>query len=256
MSDDYRVNKRSDDDVRRIAERTKRAYGLARTHPVNIVRCLESGWIPTEQGRQDLIYRTPPDCDMGEDDGLTEFERDRVIISVRRSVHQAACFGDGRSRMTLAHELGHGVMHRGAAKHRRVGATGLAAGLTVIPAYESSEHQTKVFAPAFLIHDESASKMASPEEISIQFGVSFQAAEICSRRLSEASEHAKVAERVQKANAEFQSALKSKPQEIRYSDATCTSCGCKTLIPIGVKYLCRTCDTVSDRFQDGDRPDG
>src|SRR4051812_6955542 len=45
MSEDYRVNGRTDQQVRGIANRVKRAFKVDRLRPVNIVRCLESGWI-------------------------------------------------------------------------------------------------------------------------------------------------------------------------------------------------------------------
>src|SRR5262249_28322269 len=111
MSEDRRVPRRSNYEVRLEAQSAKQAYGVERLRPVNIIRCLNSGWIPTRQGKRKLIYRVVDTDEMPGKDGRTEFTPDTVIISVPRTVHDKAFWGDGRSRMTLAHELGHGVMH-------------------------------------------------------------------------------------------------------------------------------------------------
>ena len=59
--------------------------------------------------------------------------------------------------MTLAHELGHGVMHaaEGLVDNRVTGVGGTTE-LSKARASESAEHQAKVFASAFLIDDERA----------------------------------------------------------------------------------------------------
>src|SRR5271154_1797003 len=118
MSDDYSVPKRSNKEIRAEALSTKKFYGTEKRRPVNIIRCLQSGQILTRRGRRKLIYNIVDDDLMDNRDGKTEFTADAIIISVKRSVHQKALWGDGRARMTLAHELGHGVMHNGAAMFR------------------------------------------------------------------------------------------------------------------------------------------
>ena len=150
MSDDRRVNKRYDWQVRDTASRTKDFYKVSNRRPVNIIACLQSGSILTDQGRKNLIYRALNDPEMGGNDGSTEFSDDCVIISIKKSVHEKALFGDGRSRITtLAHELAHGVMHLGAPKFRAGAASG-ATSFAKTNALKSAEHQAKVFASAFL----------------------------------------------------------------------------------------------------------
>jgi hypothetical protein len=51
-----------------------------------------------------------------------------------------------------------------------------------IPKFKSAEHQAMVFGGAFLINEERARQLSSPEEISVQAGVSLQAARIFSSR--------------------------------------------------------------------------
>ena len=62
--------------------------------------------------------------------------------------------GDGRSRMTLVHELGYAVLDFGEAKYRRADASGTTV-LSRINASDLAQHQAKVFASAFLIDDSS-----------------------------------------------------------------------------------------------------
>jgi Zn-dependent peptidase ImmA (M78 family) len=197
---------------------------------------------------------------MGNKDGKTEFTRDTVIVSVKKSVHEKATFGDGRARMTLAHELAHGVMHHGLVSYRSSGATG-STDLSKINASESAEHQAKVFASAFLIDDKIAAALHNPKEIATEFLVSLEAAEICFDRLFAESERAESAKRVQKMNEEFKAAVRSpktQPTIARpcYLNENCTNCSQQKLIPIGSKYLCDNCGWVSDQFQDGDRSGG
>jgi Zn-dependent peptidase ImmA (M78 family) len=252
MSADHHAPKRSDKQVRQEAIATKREYKTEDRRPVNIIRHLQSGWIPTRRGRKKLVYKIVEDNQMGDDDGKTEFADDEVIISVKRSVHQKALWGDGRARMTLAHELAHGVMHYGVALSRRFDAIGTTE-LSRISAAESAEHQAKVFASAFLIDDAVAARLSSPEEISTEFLVSLEAAEICFERLAAEAEHAESAERVRQSNEIFHARMRDaagrRPfweQEPKYTGDFCGICGNATLIPMGTKLLCKTCGNVSD----------
>jgi hypothetical protein len=251
MSIDYRVPKRSDKEIRQEAIATRREYKTEHRRPVNIIRCLQSGWIPTRRGRKELVYEIIDDEQMGCDDGKTEFLENKVIIFVKRSVHQKALWGDGRARMTLAHELAHGVMHYGAPMFRGTGAVGTTE-LSRTNAAESAEHQAKVFASAFLIDDVVAAAFSSPEEISTEFVVSWDAAVICFDRLAEEAEHAQSAERVRVSNEEFKARMRQamgrqhSQNEFHYTGDFCDVCGNATLIPMGVKLLCHTCGNITD----------
>ncbi len=246
MSEDRRVPPLADKEIRGSARATLHAYGASNRRPVNIIRCQESGWIPTKMGRRKLIYRVVNDEKMGNVDGRTEFEGDTVVITAKRSVHEKAKWGDGRSRMTLAHELAHGVLHYGAPMFRSADAVGTTE-LSRTSAAESAEHQAKVFASAFLIDDTVASTLPSPEDISTEFVVSLEAAKICFERLTEDAERARSAERVRQINATFQASMRKPTHQFNYTGDFCTNCGSATLIPVGIKLLCHTCGTVHDR---------
>ena len=62
MSADKRVPARSDEEVRRITERTKDDYGASRRRPVNILRYLESGAVLTIYGRKKLTFDDATGC--------------------------------------------------------------------------------------------------------------------------------------------------------------------------------------------------
>jgi len=145
-------------------------------------------------------------------------------------------------------------MHYGTPKFRRAGAAG-PTDIAIINASESAEHQAKVFASAFLIHDEAAAKLSGPEQISTEFLVSLEAAEICFERLTERAERIRAAERVEKATLAFKEEVRTEAHAISYLKDLCTRCGKAMLVPIGIKFLCMNCDFVSDQFQDGDRND-
>ena len=252
MSVDYRVNGRSDYEVGRIARRARSAYQQDGRCPVDVIRCLESGWVRTEFGRKKLELKVVPDSEMPNDDARTEYIDGVVVVMVRRSVYLLAKCGDGRSRMTLAHELGHAVMHPGAPKHRHVGAAGTI-DLSRVKPYESAEHQAKVFASAFLINDDLAINFDSADRISEEFGVSFEAAAIYCEQRVKRTEREESARRVRELNAQLQASIPILPREARYAPDACTVCGKATMVPIGTKYWCDTCRKLRDPFADGDR---
>jgi hypothetical protein len=251
--DDRRVTRRSNTECREIADRTKRFYVKARRWPVDIRKILQSGKIQTLHGERGLTYEVVDDHVLGDKDATTKLVNGVVIITAKRSVDQKASWGEGRARMTLAHELGHGVMHaaEGVVDNRATG-TGGTTELSKTRASESAEHQAKVFASAFLIDDERALELDSPEDISTEFLVSFEAAEICYERLQAKIDRAISAARVMKLNNEFQEAMRPKPKNPHYLEIPCVSCKEATLLPIGVKVLCASCGYAGDHPQSGD----
>jgi hypothetical protein len=124
MSDDRRVKGRSDEEVRRHAQNSKVDYQVHRIYPVNILRILRSGSVQTLYGRKRLVLNIVKDEMLGAIDAKTEFSADTVAITCKRGVQERATMGVGRDRMTLAHELGHAVMHCSEVSFRHTGAVG------------------------------------------------------------------------------------------------------------------------------------
>ena len=253
MSVDKRVPARSDAEVRRIAERTKAEFGVSRRRPVNILRFLKSCSLLTLYGRKKLVLLVVDDADLGGIDAKTEFSKDVVTITCKRGVRDRAEVGVGRDRMTLAHELGHAVLHHSVPMFKLVGAAG-ASDLARDGAHTSAEHQAKIFAAAFLIHDEDAAKLGNAQEISEEFGVSLQAAQVCFDRLNRKAERQRSSERVRKNADELIALLRRQPQLQPTYIADPCSCGMRTLRAIdATRVKCDSCGFLGERFQDGDQ---
>jgi Zn-dependent peptidase ImmA (M78 family) len=153
---------------------------------------------------------------------------------------------------TLAHELGHAVIHNGVEMPRR-------ALRNITPKwlspFESAEHQGRVFAPAFLINDLIAKTLSSADEISIEFGISYESAKIYFEELTALRDRGKTTEKIRRIADEFRQSVTSVASKPHFINEVCTVCGNQTVFPVGCKFMCQTCDNVIDRFQDGDPTD-
>jgi hypothetical protein len=247
MGQDFIAAKRSDEEIRRIANQTLVYYKPRPAYPIPIIQIVQSGSVPTLKGKMTLRFAIVPDHSL-DDYAITEFRDDLRIVTARKSIHEAALYGDGHARMTLAHELGHAVMHTGAPKARSV----IDVKKNFIQPYESAERQAKVFASAFLIDDIRAAQLATPEEISEEFVVSLEAARICFERLHQKARREKISQQMKALAAELASANKPEKAAPHYLESTCPQCREQKMLEIGVKFLCTTCNHVCDPFQDGD----
>jgi hypothetical protein len=109
-------------------------------------------------------------CDadeLGVNHGLTS--PDENIVRIREDVYNRACEGAGRDRMTMAHELGHLILHRD------IGMARLPPD-SVIPVYMDSEWQANCFGGELLICATHIHICGDVTEIANCFGVSTQAA--------------------------------------------------------------------------------
>jgi hypothetical protein len=252
MTDDYRVKGRSNLDIRQLAKKTREFFGVAEERRVDVLACLASKSILTVNGKKRLNFQIRPDAEMGTSDGVTSHRKDFVTIAVKQSVRDAAFMGDGRARNTLAHELGHAVMHDRVEMPRR--ALGNVTPKWLQP-FESAEHQVKVFSPAFLINDSIAETLSSVEEISIEFGISYESARIYFEELNALRNRGKTAAKMRQIADEFRSTVAPVTRGPHFINGCYTVCGNRTVFPVGCKFMCQTCDTVSDLFQDGDPTD-
>jgi len=93
------------------------------------------------------------------------------VIHIKRSVYDGACAGNGRDRMTIAHEIGHYLLLCvwGFRFQRNF------AGNT-IPTCQDPEWQAKCFAGELLVAAHLTGHM-NPEEIAVVCGVSLPAAQ-------------------------------------------------------------------------------
>jgi IrrE N-terminal-like domain len=170
MTDDYKVDGRSAKDIAAITLAWRDTLAVSDQWAPSVVGLLELR-LPKIVKNFALVVR--PDPEMGDAEAYTEF--DPPHIAVRGSVYSMAQRGDGRSRMTFAHELGHLVMHPGAAKLR---SEAVLKPTSTIRFFESAEWQARKFASLFLVPDHIAIQFNSAHELAECCKISAQAAEI------------------------------------------------------------------------------
>lgn len=170
MNDDFRVSARTIKNIAATALAWRDTLGVADQWAPSVVRLLELN-LPRIVKNFALVVRT--DSEMGDAEAYTEF--DPPHIAVRGSVYALARRDDGRSRMTFAHELGHLVMHPGAAKLRSETS---ARSNGTIRIFESAEWQARKFASLFLVPDHIAIQFGSAQELASCCKISAQAAQI------------------------------------------------------------------------------
>ncbi|KEQ12841.1 hypothetical protein GZ77_20565 [Endozoicomonas montiporae] len=132
--------------------------------PIDIVRVLEH-FLVTNYG---VEYEYPPKDEMSQE-GLTR--PDDRSIKIRLDVYEAACKGDPRGRFTIAHEIGHLLLHQGVTPEFARD------GNQAHQIFEDSEWQADEFAGALLIPSSAVESCDNPEELCEKYGVSIEAAE-------------------------------------------------------------------------------
>lgn len=208
----------------------------------------------TVDGEKRLKFIAVSDNEMGDHNGRTHYDGEAIVIEVKRTIRHNAYLGDGYARNTISHEFGHAAMHYEKLKSGVVLARNKieAPPPAWINFYESAEHQVKVFAPAFLANDNVAATLTSATEISVRFGMSQQSADIYFAELIAERERPKIAAEMRSFAEEMRNRQSEKKHEVKFLNDPCACCGRPTLFPVAHKFMCQTCDTVYDRFQDGD----
>jgi hypothetical protein len=251
-SDDYVVDPLSNSEVRANAKRLRHFLKLTDAERIDPLIMEQVTEIWTVRGVKPFHLKVVADIDLP-DSGLTSYDLSSLVVQIPRRIRHDAFMGDGYARYTIAHELGHATLHldkltQGATMPRRqIGNVSLA----WIPKFRSAEHQAMVFGAAFLINDELARRLSSPDEISVQAGVSLAAAKTFFEQVQEEMNRSAMADNLRELAKQIapRHAASASPA---FLDELCSCCGQKTLFPVGHKFMCQACDTVYDRFQDGD----
>lgn len=117
---------------------------------------------------ENFVFIVETASEMGDEHGRTF--PDENVIMIRDDVYEGACDGQGRDRMTMAHELGHLILHEGLPLSRRVPRE-------TIPAYRSSEWQANCFGGELLISAQHINQCADYLDAITLFGVTDEAAQ-------------------------------------------------------------------------------
>jgi len=255
-TDDYVVDPLRDSEVREHAKMLRAFLGLGDAERVDPLLLETVTEIWTVRGKKPFKLEVVSDAMLANDSGLTTYDGSRIVVQIPRRIRHKAFMGDGYARYTIAHELGHATLHldklmQGAALPRRRAGNATS---SWIPKFKSAEHQAMIFGSGFLINDDTARRLSSPEEVSVQAGVSLPAARIYFEHAQEELARPASAARVRQIADQVRAALapKTPSTAVSFLNELCSCCGQQKLFPVGHKFMCQACDTVYDRFQDGD----
>ncbi|EOD5329024.1 ImmA/IrrE family metallo-endopeptidase [Vibrio parahaemolyticus] len=101
----------------------------------------------------------------------------QMMIKCRESVYHGALAGKPRDKFTLAHELGHILMHQNTNPEFARSQTASFHHFT-----EDAEWQANTFASELLVDSRNLDGVSSPRDIEVKFGISFEAANIVYNR--------------------------------------------------------------------------
>ena len=165
---DYIVEAKSRKNLRTLANSVRLRLGLENCIYIPIVKILD---VMAEIFDPDFSYEIVNDDDLP---AGTHADTDVRTghIRIRESVYDGACRGEGRDRMTIAHEIGHCLMLCLCGFHLERNFTNKS-----VPAFSDPEWQAKCFAGEFMVSARLA-KNLSPEEIVKRCGVSLDAAKL------------------------------------------------------------------------------
>lgn len=173
MSHSMIVAPRSRKDIRKLARVIRQSLtdftgGSWREAHFPIVQFLDPLITRIFDRYEDLVVEVVDASVLGEAHGNTY--PDQNIIQLRDDVYEGARNGLGRDRLTLAHELGHLLMHRGVSMAR-------ALPKREVPAYQSSEWQANCFAGELLVDPRHIEPGDNAFTVADKFGVSTEAAQ-------------------------------------------------------------------------------
>jgi IrrE N-terminal-like domain len=153
--------------IRQTTTRIREIFQLA-NNKVSMIKFIEFILPPM---MPNFYWEVLTEEEMGIDEARTY--PDKALIQIREDVYKKAWDGGRREQFTLAHELGHLVMHAGLQK-----SPSYARNNQEHPIFKDSEWQADQFSAEFLMPWEAAKQCKSVDEIMDKFFVSRNAAEI------------------------------------------------------------------------------
>ncbi len=133
-------------------------------------------WFPVTQYLElyscidgEFVYDIREADEMGDNHGITF--PDQKLMLLREDVYEGAVDGNGRDRLTVAHEFGHLHMHHSLGMARKFEQSD-------IPAFINSEWQANCFGGELLVSADHVHLCGDPWDAAQLFGVSLEAAEL------------------------------------------------------------------------------
>jgi hypothetical protein len=251
MSTNFTSDPLSDQQIIAHALQLRRFHGLGNLDVPDVVALLERKTILTCFGEKQFNHQVADDEVLGGDEAVTLITESHVRVRVSRTVYGRATSLDRRARFSIAHEFGHGALHKNVAPLARVRQETVK---RIVPAYVSVERQADVFASAYLVTDAMVNCATSPSDLAATCLISLPAADIRWEKEQTRLNRDAISAGLRALHAELRDAGKA-ADPLDDNALLCPVCSHQTLIPIGVKYLCRgPCNRVYDSFPDGDGP--
>ncbi|MBD55350.1 ImmA/IrrE family metallo-endopeptidase [uncultured Pseudoalteromonas sp.] len=154
--------------IEKSAREYRDAFQLNMKPRVNICALLEA-----LQGADALTFEIVEDEELAEAEATTYPNQNRILI--RNSVYEDAACGDGRARFTLAHEIGHLILHKNQTPAFSRGRHQV---------YEDSEWQADTFASEFLMDSRFIKENDDEHSLMEKFQVSYTAAKMKLKKLN------------------------------------------------------------------------
>lgn len=167
----YMAKPRSTKDIRELAMFLRKSFNLENVAKFPIMEFIEGVMHSIDE---EFYYEIVDVETMGNIHGLAC--PDQHCIKIREDVYNRCWKGYGRDRFTLAHELGHYLMHNSGVTLARVGEEN-------VQAYRNTEWQANTFA-AELLMPLNLINTNDVKEISEKFGVSYSAAAIRAKKIN------------------------------------------------------------------------
>jgi IrrE N-terminal-like domain len=161
---------RSGNSIEGFADAIRKALGLYEIPFFPVVEFLEFGLPRVVPG---MYYDVQSKLLLGGREGAVDPIKRAVYI--REDVYDAAVRHERRARFTVAHEIGHALLH--------VGTLNRVLPRQSIPTFRQPEWQANRFAAALLMPRHLVAQYESLPEISVTFGVSEHAASVRAREL-------------------------------------------------------------------------
>lgn len=251
MSTNFTGDPLSDSQIMEHALRLRRFHQLGDLDVPDVAELLERKTILTRFGEKHFDYQIVDDEVLGGDEAVTLITETHVRVRVSRTIYNRLASLDRRARFSIAHEFAHGALHKNAAPLARARQATIK---RIVPAYVSVERQADVFASAYLVTDAMMSRATSPSDLADRCLISSAAADIRWEKEQKRLHRDAIGAGLRALHAELRDSERS-TDPLAENALLCPVCAHRTLIPIGVKYLCRgPCDRFYDSFPDGDGP--
>ncbi len=182
-ADDRIIDRLEAAETRKYADRQRRELGWDRLDRIDplALESVEEIW--TLHGRMPFRLRITGD-EVWQRRGITTCEEGVLVARIPESIRRMARFGDGSARFSVAQQLGHAtlghptIMSTLLEKYRERLLEGGDARKMVISASSSLAFQAGVFAAALLIGDCVGLESATPELLSVRYGIDVLSARV------------------------------------------------------------------------------